>query len=226
MKDFLAAPSLQGIYSLETRRQVHLAAIAAIEAAVTENIRLTEAASMRNITAPATPDIAAQNDSGRAATLAGTLEAIEARYTALEQRASDQERIIAAFNSQGSEHGRMIAEFEADITRLRTENTALQAANINQQETLNRRDSEIVALRTDTANKEQQLADLNRSLANLQNQVQAAGSRASQNQAALEQQQRENASLVQEKENLQRQYDGLLRQYDAVREAARSLLGE
>ena len=175
MKEFLGAPSLQGIRSLEARKQTHLAAIAAIEGALAETRRLKEAAS-REGGADLVPAME-QDDA-----LAQALAELQARYAALEQKASDQERTIAAFSSQGSEQGRMIAEFENRINELRTENTRLGAANVSQQETLNRRDTDIVNLRTENAG--------------FRDQVQTTAARAQQSEAALELQRRENATLT------------------------------
>ena len=164
MKEFLAAPSLQGIRSLEARKQTHYAAIAAMEGAVAEACRLKE---------------------GRAGGTDQALVDLQARYDALERKAADQEQALAAFGSQDTEQGRIIMEFENRINELRT-------ANINQQETLNRRDTEIVSLRTENAEREQQVSELNSSITALSSQ---------------------NEILVRQYDDLQRRMDAAVRAF-------------
>ncbi|MCL2381080.1 MAG: hypothetical protein FWC64_05740 [Treponema sp.] len=124
MREFLAAPSLQGIRAMETRRQTHLAAIGALEMAVAEALRLTDDA------------------------LVHALTEMQTRYAALEQQLEAQEQVIAAAGASGTEQTRIIAEHasaiselqvanasrdqvisqrESEIQTLRTENTGLQA---------------------------------------------------------------------------------------------------
>jgi chromosome segregation ATPase len=160
MKEFLNAPSLLGIRSFEIRKQVHLTAIAALEEALSRD------AGSPRLAAPDTAAADTLNEESAAA-----LAALEARYAALEQRASDQQRTIAAYTSQGSEQGRVIANFETRINELRTENarlntenSSLGTANVSQQETLGRRDAEIVNLRAESSDLRQKLGSVPRSI--------------------------------------------------------------
>jgi len=200
MKEFLDAPSLQGMRSLETRKQTNLAAIAAMEGAVAEAQRQKDAAS-REAGAVRTVVSAAGQDEA--------LAELQERYAALEKQVEDQGRLIAASSAEGSEQGRMIAEYANSINELRTQNERFSAANINQQETLNRRDSEIVTLRTETAA--------------LSSQLQTANTRIQQSEAELEEQRRQNTALTQQNNELQGRYEDLQRRMDA---AVRAFTGE
>ena len=168
MKTFLSAPSILNTRSLDTRRQTHLAAIAAIEEAVAEAQRMKETASA-NATREGRDENGGQNEA-----LSQALAALQAQYAGLEQKAADQEKTIAAFNSRGSEQDSLISGFQTTISELRAENEKLNAANVNQQQTLNRRDSELQSLR------EEKTA----------------------NETVLEQLRKENSSLKTEKDNL------------------------
>ena len=255
MKEFLNAPSLRGIRSFEARKATHMAAIGAMEEAVEEVRRLGEEAKALEREAAQAREAAAQAretaaQAGSAAqvlpppvtaaednALTEAYAALQARFSALENRAADQEKIIAAYSSQGSEQGRMIAGFEASISELRTENEALSSRNISQQQTLGRRDAENVALRQENESQRQQMAELNTTLSNLRGQQQTTSSRlseseaavaalrtqlqtanaaAQQTQAALAEQAQQNTSLTQQNAELQQRYDDLQRRMDAA----------
>ena len=203
MKDYLNARSLQGIRSLEARRQSHFAAIDAMEAAVDEARRYQEASAFRESGASGGDSSSGTSDAVQIVRDDAALAELQARYTALEQRAADLERTIAAFSSQGSEQSRMISEFNDRISGLNAENERLSAANVNQQQTLNRQDSEIQALRIENTD--------------LQAQVQAANARASASEASLAEQQRQNSTMSQERQALQSEIDDLRSRGDALR---------
>ena len=189
MKEFLNAASLQGIRNLERRKQTHLAAISALEKAVSEALRAKEAAASYSL---------GRDPALEAALTAAQNEAALAREEAiavLEARNASLQRDIAAFSSQGSEQSRVIAEYVSAINTLET-------ANINQQQTLNRRENEIQTLRTEAAQREEQNASLNR--------------RVSDSETALAQQHRENTALTTQKEELQRQYNDLQERLDTA----------
>ena len=172
MKEFLSGRSLQGSRSLEARKQTHLAAITAMEKAVAEARRLKEAPPREN----GALNTAVQDEA---------LSELQARYTVLEQQVEAQGRLIAASSATGSEQGRIIGEYEKIISDLQT-------ANANQQQTLNRRDSEIAELRARYADTE----------------------------TALEEQREENDSLLAERDELQRQNENLRSQVvDALNQA-------
>jgi len=232
MKEFLNTSSFQGNRSLEARRQNYLAAVAAMETAVKEGRLKMGGAAGEGAAVQAEVPETGQDDAPAAA-----LAELQAKYTALEQKAADQERSIAAYSSQGTEQSKAIAAFESAINELKGENGKLSAANTNQQDTLNRRDTEIVNLRNQNATMQQQMSDLNQStaaleariqtattrlsdndaaIAALRAQVQTANTKAQQSDAALQEQQQQNADLTQKLSALQSQYDDLQRRMDAA----------
>jgi chromosome segregation ATPase len=125
MREFLNSPLFLNNRSVESSRQIHLTAVAAMQEMVGEVLRVKESS----------PGGAAQTAAEQALTAAQdeALAELEARYAALEQRAADQERTIAAFSSQGSEQSRIISEFESTISGLRSENIGKdrQIADLN-----------------------------------------------------------------------------------------------
>ena len=194
MKDFLNAPVFQG----SARKQAHLAAINAMEGALTGH---------GGVVAVVPQDTSEMEID---------YSALNARYAVLEQRAADQAKALNAFSSQASDQGNLIAEYVTEIS-------ALNARTVNQQETLNRRDSEIVNLRTENVLKDQQINALNTNAAALRGQLQTANNSVSEGEAALAQLRRENTELLAQREELQRQYDDLQRRMDA---AFRAAMGE
>jgi len=208
MKEFLNATSMHGIRILETRRQTHMAAISALERAVDEARRLKEEA--------------ASFSAGRGPSQNAAQEEILARdetIAMLEARNASLQRDIAAYSSQDTEQSRIISEYVSSIN-------ALETANLNQQQTLNRRDNEILTLRTEAAQNTQQISDLTREAGSLRTQVQTANNRISETETALAQQQRENTNLSAQNQDLQRRYDDLQGRLDNAMEAAvRALQG-
>ena len=211
MKEFLNVPSFQDIRSLQARKQTHLAAIDALEEAVAKARPVVTETGGRS-------GGVVENQAGTAQDEA--LSALEARYAALdtkygilEKKAADQEKALAVLSAQGSDQGKLMAEYMTEINTLRT-------ANINQQETLNRRDSTIVSLNEENIAKDQQLTALNTNAASLRAQVQTAANNASESEAALAQQKKDYDALLAQKDELQRQYDDLQRRVDAALKAA------
>ena len=142
MREFLAAPSFQGLRIFETRRQSHLEAIAFMENAITASM-----------------------DGGYGVTQDELLE-LAALNAALEQQNANLERDIAVFTSQGSDYARMIAESMAAIREVETLNVNLQESHrveIAQRET--QWESERNAFRAEVVQREQQVTELNQSLA-------------------------------------------------------------
>ncbi|MCL2319980.1 MAG: hypothetical protein FWC45_07835 [Treponema sp.] len=223
MKALLNAPAFLGNRSFEVKKQMHLSAIAAVEGAIADARRYEAAASRETAASKevtASREAAASPDSSSVqAAQNEALANLKSQITNLEQKIADQERAIAAYNSQGSEQGKLIAGFETTINDLRN-------ANVNQQMTLNRRDSEIVSLRTDNAAKAEQLAELNQNLSALQTQVQAANTKTQQSDAALAAQRQANAALSQQITSLTQERDALQRELQTFRDAARQLLGQ
>ena len=106
--------------------------------------------------------------------LGEALDELNARYAALEQES-------AALSAQGSDQNIAIADRDLRIRQLET-------ANASQQETLNRRDSEIVSLRNERDERVQQLNSLSANL----------------------------AEQISQREELQRQYSDLQQRLDAA----------
>jgi predicted nucleic acid-binding Zn-ribbon protein len=138
-----------------------------------------------------------------------TITTLKETIAVLELKTRGLERDITAFSAHGSDQNRAIAEYAVNISRLET-------ANLNQQQTLNRRDDEIVTLRSENSSKDEQLEALNSSIVVLRNQAQAVNTRASASDAALATQRSENLILQTEKDELQRKYNELEQKLDAA----------
>ena len=146
-REFLNAPAFAGIRSLEAGRQSHLTAISALERIVSDARRIKEEAA------------------GSSSVLGEALLEMNSRYAALEEQS-------AALSAQGSDRDSSIKiqearikEQDARITEQELRLRQLESANINQQETLNRRDTELIGLRNERIEKELQISALNVSLA-------------------------------------------------------------
>jgi len=98
MRLFLNAPSLAGLKNLEAKKQVHLAAIAALERSISQGM----------------------------GTDGGNIEELKALNASLSQRTANLERDLAAFTSQGTEQTRIIAEYVAAIQELEKSNEEQQ----------------------------------------------------------------------------------------------------
>ncbi|MCL2093857.1 MAG: hypothetical protein FWH12_06650 [Treponema sp.] len=169
MRDFLETPGFQGIRAFQERKQTHLAAITAMEMAVTEALRLR-----------------GERDGGGQSL--GTQEEQEA-LALMAERVASLERDLALFASQGSDLDRILA---------------VQAEEIN-------------TLRREVQEQETQALELSSTLTGLRTQVEGANTRASQAEAALDEERRENSALLIERDDLQRELT-------RFRDAARSLL--
>ena len=90
-------------------------------------------------------------------------EELKSQNAALLQRTASLERDLAAFNSQGSEQTRIISEYVDAINEL-------EIVNMEQQQALNRQDSEIQNLMTEVLEKDEQVSGLNNDLAVLRSQ--------------------------------------------------------
>jgi len=186
MREFLSAPSLQGIRALETRRQTHYAAIAALEAALDTARRMAELSALGS--GGIAQVLSAQDDAKEA------LAALQERNTALEQELADQRR---AANASGGEQTRLIAEHTNTIRDLR-------AANAGQQQTLNQRNTELQTLRTESSG--------------LREQALAATARAEQSESALEEQQRQNTALTQQRDEVQQRLNNVLQTLQSLQQ--------
>jgi len=194
MREFLAAPSLQGIRAVEARRQTHMAAIGALEGAVAEARRLAAAVALLEGAPGQIPVHAGTEDDAMAQVLA--------EMNTLEQQLEAQAQIIAGFTVSGTEQGQIIAGHVGTISELRAENDRLSAANLTQQETLTQRAGEIQTLSTENTG--------------LRNQVQSTAARAEQSEAALEEQRRQYAVMIQQKNELQSQHDELQQRLESA----------
>jgi chromosome segregation ATPase len=146
MKDYLAASALLSFSAQEARRQTHLTAIAAMEKVISLG--------------GAYADTLVSDDTGDNSDLDAGVQAevvideLKAQIAALEQKAANLERDIVAFGSQGSEQAKRIAEYTAAIREL-------EAAGAEQQQTLDRRNSDIQTLRAEINQRERQVSELN-----------------------------------------------------------------
>ena len=200
MKDFFFAASRENYFS-DAGKQSHLAAITAIDDAIGDARGKMDAGSGRNTATPAAGD--------ETGSLREKITELEAQASLLGQKASDQEKAIALMSSQGSDQGRMIAEYLSEIDTLRT-------ANSNQQQTLNRRDSELVSIRAENEENAKKASDLGDSIAALRTQLQNANDRISEMDASLADQKNEYDDLLAQKNEIQRQYDDFQRRVDTA----------
>ena len=151
MKEFLAAPSLQGSRSMDARRQTHMTAIAMMERAI----------------------IASKSG--------GLLSELTAEKAALEQRNANLERDLAAFSSQGSDQVRIISEYVSAIQELEAANVdQIQALNRQNSEIdalrteINRREQQAAELNSNINTLQTQNAELQSQKDDLQRRMEAA----------------------------------------------------
>jgi chromosome segregation ATPase len=161
MREFLDTPSFKAIRALQARRDLYLAAIAALEGMIA-------AGSSRERSAPVPASPAAGSDDETLGALRTQIAALEAQNTALEQTVREQEGLI----TQGSSQGRQLVELQATLTSLRQEGvqkdqaiTGLREEIRVQTRTLAERDSSIAGLQSQNAALETQNAAQARTLA-------------------------------------------------------------
>jgi len=213
MREFLAAPSLQGIRTVEARRQTHLTAISALEGAVAEARRLTSAIALLEGGAVQPPLPVNGPQDGALAQALEDLAELNVRYAALGQQLEAQGLIITA---TGDEQARLIAEHAGTIAGLQTENQRLNAANTTQQQTLATQQQTLTAQQATLNQRASEIQTLTGENTGLRNQVQATAARAEQSEAALEEQARQYAVLSQQKDELQDQFDELQQRLEAA----------
>ena len=119
------------------------------------------------------------------------LAALMEQISALEQKTADQEKLIAVFDSQGSEQRQMITDFQNVISELIN-------ANANQQRALNQLDSEVEQLRGQTAE-----------LDSVRARADTAEKELVENRALAADLQTQNAALTQTNAELRQQIDAV-----------------
>ncbi|MDR1862594.1 MAG: hypothetical protein LBQ67_01610, partial [Treponema sp.] len=179
MREFLNAPSLKGVRSLESRKQAHLAAIDSLELSVAETLRLQRA----------TP-----SPSG------GETGALQEQIEALEDTVSQQQATIEAFGAQGSETGRLISGYEERIS-------GLQAQVSTQQQTLSQRDASISGLRAQVDEQAELLVEQDRRIVAFQGQAETLTGRIANNDATIAELRSQNEALTRANEDLSRQIE-------------------
>jgi chromosome segregation ATPase len=188
MRGFLNTPALQGIRSIENRRQAHLAAIASLEAAVAEAVKMQAAA--------------AQNASSSSSPSGEDLSALVSQNEALEQRAAELERTITAMSSQDSAQSALAASYESRISTLQT-----QIAN--QQQSMNQKDENIQTLMEKTSEQEERLTEQVQVLTEARAQAQSATQAAVSTEARAAELQQQNDTLTRENENQKVQIEAI-----------------
>ena len=143
MRDFLNAPSFQGIPALEARKQAYLLAISAFEKAIPLS---GEAAQGQN------------------------LEELVTQNAALAQRAANLERDLNALNSQGSDQTRIISEYISAIQELEATNEVRQQTLAQRDNEIQSLTNEIQSLTIEVDAKDQQVSALNSNLGTLRAQ--------------------------------------------------------
>jgi chromosome segregation ATPase len=186
MREFLAAPSLQGIRSLERGRQAHLAAIASLELGIAESLKAETAA----------PAPASETDAS-----GGDADAI----AALEETIRQQRETIAALSAQDSEAGRLAAGYEERIG-------ALQDQVSNQQQTLNQRDASLSELAAQLETQREQLTEQDRRLVALQGQVENLNRTIAANETTIAELRQQNEALARQVETFRSAAQQLLQQ--------------
>jgi chromosome segregation ATPase len=202
MKEFLNAPSLQGIRSMETRKRSHLAAIDSLELAIAEALRVRGGANVPPADVSSSSSNAEREE----------IETLQKQIDALENTIRRQQTAIAAFNAQGSETGKLITDYEAKISGLQTQVS-------DQQQTLNQRDASISALRSQVDGQKEQILERDRRIAALQGQAESLSGTVSTNETTIAELRNQNAALTKTNEDLNRQLTN-------IREGARQLLQE
>jgi DNA repair exonuclease SbcCD ATPase subunit len=149
MREFLTAPTLLGLRLFETRKQTYLAAIDAMEKVI--------ASSAGGSLGPSV-----------GVTIQNTEQ--EEMLAELETRNATLERLLAAFTAEGANQNNIIAEYADALSRLESNNAQLESNNADQKDALNSRDREIQNLRTEIAQRDQRVSELNSSMAVLQGQ--------------------------------------------------------
>ena len=220
MREFLNAPAFQGVRSMEARKQTHLAAISAMEGAISEARILKEMAARGGVIVQPS---GSQGQDDVIMALEERYAELDTRYAILTQKASAQETALSALSAQGSDQDRLMTEYLTELNSLR-------AANWNQQETLNRRDAEIVNLRIDNGSKEDQLKILDTNAITLRTQLQTANETVREREAALTRQRTENSAIVKERDELQDKFNDIEGQYnellDRMNAAVRAFTGD
>jgi len=91
------------------------------------------------------------------------IKALEETIAELEAQNTALERSLSAFTAAGADQNKIIAEYSTALRRL-------ESSNVEQKDTLNRKDSEIQLLRAEIAQREQRVSELNNNIAALQTQ--------------------------------------------------------
>lgn len=192
MRDFLNAPNVKNVRSMEAGRQSYLTAIDALDKALQDAIRFKSEASPEG-----------------GAALGEALDDLNARYAALAQES-------ATLSAQGSAQGMTIAEKDARIKQLETVTAGQQATLSNQQATLNSlqttlnsQRTEISTLKNERVEKELQISALNVSLSEQTSLKDSL-------QRQLNDLQRQLSDLKSQYTSLQTQYADLQQKLDAA----------
>jgi chromosome segregation ATPase len=177
MREFLDAPSLRGIRSLESRKQAHLAAIDSLEFISAEVLRTREAAN-------SSPGV-----SSDPAVLSALTEEAEARQKQIETLEDTIRRQEAA-----------IAGYEERVSGLQT-----QAST--RQQTLNQREASLSAFRAQVDEQKEQIAERDRRIATLQAQAENFSGTIANNEMVIGELRTQNETLTRTNEELTRQIE-------------------
>ena len=190
MKEFLAAPSLQGIRSLEARKQTHMAAIALMEMAI------------------------ASSKSGTIQSEA--LEELRERNAAMEQMFAEQEETITSITSRSAEQDRVISEFRTRVSGFESQVSELKTLNENQKQTLDRRDGEIGNLRTETARRDSEIQTLRTEASRRDGEIQTLRTEVTRRDQQVSELNGNISALQTQNTDLQRQNSDLQRRMEAA----------
>ncbi|MDR1176549.1 MAG: hypothetical protein LBK83_13890 [Treponema sp.] len=153
MKDFINTASFRALKTFQSRKEIHLEAIASLEALVAEAAKAEG------------PPSALPGDAEKA------LADLEAKNAALESEKESLRGMIEAGNSQGSDLNRRIAEYERNAASLQARNDELEAGNAELGSAVAARENSISALQTQVNAQGQQLSQRENRISELETQT-------------------------------------------------------
>ncbi|MDR0656084.1 MAG: hypothetical protein LBG22_07195 [Treponema sp.] len=155
MKDFINTAAFRALKTFQSRREIHLEAIASLEALAAAALKAGG------------PSSAPPEDAEKA------LADLEAKNAALQAEKESLSRMIEAGNSQGSDMRGRIAEYERNAGSLQARNAELEAVNAELGSIVTARENSISALQTQVNAQSQQLSQRENRISELETQTAA-----------------------------------------------------
>ncbi|MDR1446446.1 MAG: hypothetical protein LBI90_06095 [Treponema sp.] len=155
MKDFINTAAFRALKTFQSRKEIHLEAIASFETLVAEAAK------------------AGGQSSAPPEDVEKALADLEAKNAALQLEKESLSRMIEAGNSQGSGMRGRIAEYERNASSLQARNTELEAANTELGSTVAERENSISALQTQVNAQSRQMSQRENRINELETQTTA-----------------------------------------------------